>query len=576
MKNQDAPAGKGRFIGDAVFWLVALAILLYCLGMDHLRGSEERWAEISREMLITGDWFHPSINGSIYFDKPLLSYWPIVGLAMVLGYLDEFVIRLPSVIAGLIALWCTIRLGRRLFSEQTGRFAGWILLTSFGFISVSRTASADMMNMTAVIMAVLWFFYCKDKAGFAHYLVFYAICFGGALTKGLPALVIPPLLVFIYVIMDNSWKKHITTGHVLAFLIGCGLFSLSFYIAATTDLPDGFSSQAGGLTGLELVWRENVIRVFEPFDHVEPFYIYLVHMPRIMAPWAVLFYVAPLAMASRWKSLSLNARWLLVVNAVIFLMFSFSGSRRWYYIMPMVPFTAVMIGNYLGGDGEFPWRRGMAVFHKILLVVVCLVCVATLAAVPLIPRFESLRRLRDAVTLPGDILYAMPVAAVIAGAILLGTGALAGRAMALPGRWAAIILAAAVLLGAALSVVFPRIGALRHEKTFSFELKSMLKDVSPDDIVFFADINPKVVFYMDFPPPPTMLPTPERVKEHVANSARPTYVIAEDKWAFSARMAETFPGFAIGEPILSEAAQPFERPNRSKMRCWRFLPPSGK
>ena len=33
----------------------------------------------------SGDWFTPSINGRLYYDKPLGSYWPIVLASRVTG-----------------------------------------------------------------------------------------------------------------------------------------------------------------------------------------------------------------------------------------------------------------------------------------------------------------------------------------------------------------------------------------------------------------------------------------------------------------------------------------------------------
>ena len=62
------PAMIGLFYFAAVFFLV-----FFGLGQKSLSGSEDRWAEIARNMLLHHDWFHPTINGEIYFDKPLLS-----------------------------------------------------------------------------------------------------------------------------------------------------------------------------------------------------------------------------------------------------------------------------------------------------------------------------------------------------------------------------------------------------------------------------------------------------------------------------------------------------------------------
>jgi 4-amino-4-deoxy-L-arabinose transferase-like glycosyltransferase len=63
-------------------WGAVLLLLFIALGDSNLMRSESRWAEIVREMLASGDWFNPTINGETYFDKPLLSYWLIALFAL--------------------------------------------------------------------------------------------------------------------------------------------------------------------------------------------------------------------------------------------------------------------------------------------------------------------------------------------------------------------------------------------------------------------------------------------------------------------------------------------------------------
>jgi 4-amino-4-deoxy-L-arabinose transferase-like glycosyltransferase len=106
-----------------VFWSVAILLSLCYLGASELWGPEDRWAEVVREMRLTGDYFHPTINGEPYFDKPLMSYWFIALVSAVTGRLDEWTVRFPSVIAGLVALAATMNLGRRLWSKEHLRFS---------------------------------------------------------------------------------------------------------------------------------------------------------------------------------------------------------------------------------------------------------------------------------------------------------------------------------------------------------------------------------------------------------------------------------------------------------------------
>ena len=111
----------GTHKGGIFLLLLASAFLLFWgLGTRSLWAAEGRWAEIVREMLLTGDFFHPMIGGEPYFDKPLLTYWLRVIISVATGALNELVVRLPSAAAGLVAIWATVKIGARLWSARTG------------------------------------------------------------------------------------------------------------------------------------------------------------------------------------------------------------------------------------------------------------------------------------------------------------------------------------------------------------------------------------------------------------------------------------------------------------------------
>src|ERR1700674_6053220 len=70
---------ESRFFLWAGGVAVLTAILFFVrLGARALWSSEFRWAEIAREMLLTHNYFWPTINGHVYYDKPLGSYWLVI------------------------------------------------------------------------------------------------------------------------------------------------------------------------------------------------------------------------------------------------------------------------------------------------------------------------------------------------------------------------------------------------------------------------------------------------------------------------------------------------------------------
>ena len=101
--------------------LILAAILFFArLGARALWSSEFRWAEIAREMVVTHNYFWPTINGRVYYDKPLGSYWLVIFSTPFTGGLNEAATRLPSAIAGLLAVLLLMILVRRFYDARTG------------------------------------------------------------------------------------------------------------------------------------------------------------------------------------------------------------------------------------------------------------------------------------------------------------------------------------------------------------------------------------------------------------------------------------------------------------------------
>jgi len=58
--------------------LAVLFITVWFCNLDYrklIRPDEGRYAEVPREMAVTGDWITPRLNGIKYFEKPPLQYW---------------------------------------------------------------------------------------------------------------------------------------------------------------------------------------------------------------------------------------------------------------------------------------------------------------------------------------------------------------------------------------------------------------------------------------------------------------------------------------------------------------------
>ncbi|MEN6617305.1 MAG: glycosyltransferase family 39 protein [Syntrophorhabdus sp.] len=350
------PGGNWSTADYAVLaFLVAAAGFLFLSGLSvrSLWGSEGRWAVIAREMMQSGHYFLPTINGEVYFDKPLMSYWAIIPFSY-FGGVTEASARIPGALAGIATVGLIFVIGRKMFGRVSGFASGAILLTTVMFGFWSRTASAETLNVLAIWL-MLWAIPASgEDRSFGRYLLFYIVAAISSFCKGplapAVALIAVCAISCVEAIHDsrknnspNAWRTF--TGHFHWILSGkgflaalCGLTMFAFLLF----LPVMVS---GSWNAVELMWRENVVRFVKPFDHVEPFYIYLKYIPIFLLPWTFVM-IASLFTVPHWEKNS-QRRWIVTATIAIFLFFTISGSRRSYYILPIVPACALIMGRSL-------------------------------------------------------------------------------------------------------------------------------------------------------------------------------------------------------------------------------------
>jgi 4-amino-4-deoxy-L-arabinose transferase-like glycosyltransferase len=320
------------------FCLLASILLFANLGSREIWTQEWRWGEIVRWMLLQKDYFHPTLAGQLYFDKPLLSYWLMAGVAKLAG-LSTFSIRLPSAIAGLVSIFCLYQIGSQWLQRQTGTLAAVMLGTTYYFIFWARTASTDALNLAGVLCTVAWYFTKRKEFSLINSSIFFLLLAITALLKGLIGII----LVFIIIAPDTvlRFKNYCRWEVFLSILAGILLYLLPFFmthIANDTSLSE---------SGLYQVYRENILRFFEPFDHKEPLYTYFVYLPIYLLPWTFFFFAALYQLPMRWVKLTPSTKQLIFANIGLFAFLTLSGSRRSYYILPQVPFALLFIAEWL-------------------------------------------------------------------------------------------------------------------------------------------------------------------------------------------------------------------------------------
>jgi 4-amino-4-deoxy-L-arabinose transferase-like glycosyltransferase len=318
---------------------VAVFILIAHLDLPPLWGSEGRWAVIARSMFRSGDLFSPVLGVGSYWDKPLLSYWQILPISYLSGGVSEFTARFPSVVWAVIMLLLTHGLAKRWFGKQTALLSIGILATSFDFVFYGRDAQVEMTN-GAMILLCLWYF-IRHKSDPTHRWVYlFGILMAlGANMKGLVVYGVPIFGIVLLSIIRREWSWI----PPLRILITAGLLSLAVFLV----LPVAAGIHSATLEPLRTVWRENVLRFFGLYDHKDPFYTYFVKIFYLASPWSLLL---PVAIVHCLRGVGRRVSQIpevLILFGAIFLFFTLSGSRRSYYLLPILPFVAILVANVL-------------------------------------------------------------------------------------------------------------------------------------------------------------------------------------------------------------------------------------
>lgn len=352
-------------------WLIlASVIMLFSfLGAREIWTQEHRWADIVSGMFYRHDFLHPYLGTNDYYDKPLLSYWLIAALTKLTGALTNWQLRIPSALSGVLAVYAIYQLGCNLRSRQLGLLAGWLLVTTFYFIFWARVSSADMLNLAGSVLAVSWYFKKRLQPSFLDLTLFFIIIALTSLCKGLIGAIVPFLVILPDLILRRAYFTYLRPSTFIAMIPGVVIYILPFWLSTH------FGGDNYGENGLYLVYKENILRYFQPFDHKGPLYTYFLYLPIYTLPWAFLLFPALLSLPWRYRNMNLNSRWICWALCILFLFFTLSGSRRSYYVLPMVPFAILFIADWISTlpQGKIRLAGWLIGFYLTLFMLVDLV-----------------------------------------------------------------------------------------------------------------------------------------------------------------------------------------------------------
>lgn len=366
-----------------ILWMMAalLSIIwLGSLGFRHLIPSDEgRYAEIAREMLVSGNWLVPKYNGYLYFEKPPLQMW-ITALTFKLFGLGEWQARLWSGLTSLAGIFFFAFTAGKIWGARVGQLTAIILASSPIWILGGHFNSLDMgiaffMGSSLCCLLLSWHYPYASK----NHQIWMMLCWVSmalaVMSKGLIGIVLPGFVLVIYSLTSGDWKSW----QKMLWIKGLSIF---FLVSAPWFIYMSYTQP-------EFVYFFFIHEHFERFttnEHLRsaPWYYFITLLFVGVVPWIMQLFKGifrNLEIRLKLPVIGVNhqSMWLCLMWCIaILIFFSISNSKLPGYILPVIPALAMVMAisidhslNTLNSKGKvFPisWVLQVSIFLLIFLI----------------------------------------------------------------------------------------------------------------------------------------------------------------------------------------------------------------
>lgn len=347
------------------------------LGVFPLRTPDAaRYAEIPREMIASGHYLTPFLDGIKYFEKPPLFYWLQAANLKLFG-VSVLAANLANALMAMLTCLLTYLAASSLYSRLSGFLSALVLATSMIFFAMSHITTLDMaftfFLSTAFFCFLLGARAPPHKSRYWFWGMYIAMGIA-VMTKGLIGIIFPAAIIFLWVLVFNKWrtlKNYYLFSGVLLFLLVIAPWHIYMFVKYPEFfhfyvIEQHFLRYLTPYAGREQAWW------FLPLVLVLGFYPWTFFLPQSIKN----FFSSYTANSNEWRTTAFLILWSIFVYAF----YAFSHSLLIPYMLPILPPLAIAVGHYFANQWEakqgqsFSWGfYGFAAFNIILALSLILV-----------------------------------------------------------------------------------------------------------------------------------------------------------------------------------------------------------
>jgi len=355
----------------SVLLLVGLWAVIYMTGISRpalLDDVDTVHAEAAREMLQRHDWVTLYTNGFRYLEKAPLLYWSLAASYKIFG-ISDWSTRLPLMLGVLALILATYRLGRYVYGEAGGLYAGVVLVTSLGLFIFTRFLIPEVLVALWLTLGYYFFLRSLEEETPSRFVCwgFAAMCALNVLTKGLIGLVFPAGAIGLYLLLTGNLRRLLRLRVVSSTIVFLAIAAPWHILAALRNPAQG---QARGFLWFYFI-NEHVMRFLgkrvPPGYDTVPLAIFWGLLLAWLLPWSVFLPQALRLVPTRLREFRgklgtemdrqpranlLFCLWALVIVGF----FSFS-TRQEYYTIPALPGAALLVGGWLARESATAARE---------------------------------------------------------------------------------------------------------------------------------------------------------------------------------------------------------------------------